>query len=151
MDAHPSSIDFFPEHCIFPKSGYATTDGSIALESKHMQVRVHRLSYRLFKGDIPPDMCVVQSCHNKSCINPKHLTLENQADKTAKTLSTRRQDLGVDRPNAKLNDEKVRHIRASGMTVTALAKLHSVSRKCIGQVLKGKIWKHVKAKESGNV
>ena len=36
---------------------------------------VHRLSYRIFKGEIPPDTHIDHICHNRACINPDHLRL----------------------------------------------------------------------------
>ena len=37
--------------------------------------RAQRASYLAFRGQIPSDMDVRQSCHNKLCINPEHLEL----------------------------------------------------------------------------
>ena len=34
---------------------------------------VHRFVYRLFYGDIAPDMHIHHRCENPGCINPKHL------------------------------------------------------------------------------
>lgn len=48
----------------------------------------HRISYRLHKGDIPKDLCVMHICDNAKCVNPDHLktgtNTENMQDCTDK-------------------------------------------------------------------
>ncbi len=48
----------------------------------------HRVSYKLFKGDIPRGLQVMHTCVNPLCVNPDHLRLgyadENIADKIRK-------------------------------------------------------------------
>lgn len=34
---------------------------------------LHRISYRVFKGEIPPGLEIDHQCRNRSCINPDHL------------------------------------------------------------------------------
>jgi len=37
-------------------------------------VLTHRLSYQLYKGEIPKNKEIMHSCHNRLCINPDHLS-----------------------------------------------------------------------------
>lgn len=66
----PSSLDTY---------GYGKTTNSKL---------VHRLSYEVFKGQIPKNKCVLHSCDNPSCYNPHHLFLgthsENMKDNAIK-------------------------------------------------------------------
>ena len=45
--------------------------GSSWLNGK--QIRAHRISYELFKGEIPKGYEIDHLCRNKTCVNPDHL------------------------------------------------------------------------------
>ncbi len=48
---------------------------------------VHRVSYRLFIGDIPAGMMVPHSCDNPPCFNPAHLRLGDKRDNTIDSIN----------------------------------------------------------------
>ena len=55
--------------------GLVNTNGYGYLRIGEKQYRAHRISYILFKGPIPSDLCVDHICRNRKCINPEHLRL----------------------------------------------------------------------------
>lgn len=55
-----------------------TKYGETSYRSK--RVRVHRLAYMLFKGEITPGMNVLHSCDVRHCCNPDHLRLGTISD-----------------------------------------------------------------------
>ena len=66
------------------KKGY----GSASLPSVKNVIGAHRVSYFIFKGDIPDGMYVLHRCDVPSCCNPSHLWLgsnkDNMQDKCSK-------------------------------------------------------------------
>lgn len=97
-------------------SGY----GTIAI-SKRKTEMAHRLSFRLFVGEIPQDKIVLHKCDTPSCVNPDHLFLgtraDNSLDMNAKGRS-RRSAMGLPCGVQPLRDKfAVRFVR-SGITYT---------------------------------
>lgn len=61
-------------------NGYAQT--SLAGKLKY----VHRLSYEIFKGDIPEGLQIDHLCRNRKCVNPNHLEIVTPKQNTRRGL-----------------------------------------------------------------
>lgn len=97
---------------------------------------------------------IMHICDNPPCCNPHHLIqgthLENMRDMNAK--GRRQCQRGVDRPAAKLDDEKVRrirtlhrrHLKYKKYNIAYLARMYGVDRTVIRLVITRMGWKHVK-------
>lgn len=95
---------------------------------------VHRLSYRLFIGEIPNGLFVCHKCDNPACFNPDHLFLgtakDNVNDMIKKGRKVVSDNRGSKNPRCKFSDETVLNIRKdfeSGLTKKELVNTYQVS------------------------
>lgn len=128
--------------------------GLAGVGSKNM--RAHRLSWMLYRGDIPDGLLVCHSCDNRKCINPDHLWLGSNHDNLMDALRKGRlfqPPRGTQNILTKLTAEAVVEIRqafqkrtCSHWGVMKLAKKYGVSRNTISRVA----WGHSCNQPEGN-
>ena len=128
------------------KNGY----GRISLGAKSLGYDgAHRVSWKIFnKKDIPDGMYIMHKCDNPSCVNPHHLSIgtpkENTQDMIAKGRKRVVSPKGEGNGKSLLNEEKVRLIRSSSLSHTAIAMQLGVSPNCVRGVRIGRTWTHIK-------
>lgn len=122
--------------------GYVKLDGKDRL--------AHRLSYQLFKGEIPDEKCVCHTCDNRLCVNPDHLWLGTPAENDLDKLSKGRQAKGEKMWLSKLKPADIIDIRENclrysrGQSSTShFAKKYGVSPSNICSILRRETWFHV--------
>lgn len=103
-------------------------------------VGIHRISYLLFKGPIPPKMLVCHTCDVRRCINPDHLFLGTTKDNAQDALKKGR----LPRNCVKLNWKIVKYIRnkykRGKYDYSALAYEYGVTKSTIGKIMRYKNW-----------
>lgn len=119
------------------KHGY----GVISYNKK--SVKVHRIIYELFIGDIPKGMFV---CHKNDIpfdVTPSNLFLGTHKDNMNDRDSKGRQPSGEKNGLSKLKESQVLDIRNSYLKTSELSKIYGVNRHTISLIKKRKTWKHI--------
>ena len=130
-------------------NGYAYTTMYETNKKEH----VHRISYRIFKGEIPEGLYVCHKCDNRKCISPDHLFVGTAKDNMQDAKSKGRlehiklmQPKGEKKGSSKLKEYQVREIRKmilEGVRLAVIARKFSVSWTTVESIKKNKTWRHV--------
>lgn len=108
----------------------------------------HRVSYRVFKGRIPPGMFVCHKCDTRACVNPEHLFLGTHTDNMRDCSAKNRFPHGRNHPmpNRRLDEASVLMIRSrrrAGDLTNVLALDYGVCRQNISEICNRKTWRNI--------
>jgi hypothetical protein len=115
----------------------ARSHGYGVMMRDRQRLRVHRVSYELWRGSIPNGMVMRHSCDNPCCVNPSHLEIGTQADNIQDTVVRGRHG------RRKLTKNQVEAIRFSTESNRALADKHGVGIIAIRRAKSGETWRHI--------
>lgn len=128
------------------KKGY----GRISISFKETKTKksfyAHRLSYLIYKGDIPEKMLVCHTCDNSSCINPDHLFLGTNKDNVFDMITKGRRPSFTCEKNsmAKTTKEQVLEMRSKfsngKYTQKDLAEEYKLDKSTVGSILRQETW-----------
>ena len=136
-DAVVSSTD---DCIVWPFCKLASGYGSIGRQGK--TTRAHRLALSLATG-VPmsdPREAAHGECHNRSCINPRHLSWKTRSENQQDRLRDGTDARGENHGNAKLTEQKVLEIFHSTESLSVLAKRHGTDKSNISLIKRGKNW-----------
>lgn len=109
------------------------------------QKSAHRLSWELYKGDIPAGAFICHSCDTRNCVNPKHLFLCNAAENAADMKAKGRSRCGERNVSVKLKRDEVVQIRRlideGSLSIGAIAERFKVSRSLVYAIRQRKVWR----------
>ena len=99
------------------------------INEKWTMKRTHVVSYEIHNGDIPKGFCVLHSCDNRLCCNPKHLWIGTKKD-NAVDMSKKNRWRNQYRSGGYFTPilaNKAIEMRNSGFTVREIAKHTGIS------------------------
>lgn len=121
--------------------------GQVRLNGR--RIGAHRMSVML-DGRNPAGLLVCHSCDNRACVNPQHLWVGTYSDNLRDAYQKGRRPPSFPEPcrgerhgGAKLTVDRVRAIRASADSHSALGRLYGVSEGTIRRARDGTTWGHV--------
>ncbi len=114
--------------------GHTNNHGYGIFTIKHKNLKASRVSYSIYKGDIPDKMNVLHTCDNRSCVNPDHLYIGGQSENMRDMLSRNRWI-------NKLTLEDVAFIRSSNDDYKSLALRFGVKDRTIYKVKTYRSWR----------
>ena len=105
----------------------------------------HRIAYKFHYGLIDESAHVLHKCDVPCCVNPGHLYLGTQADNNRDRDNRNRHVAlrGADNGMAKLDEHKVRLIRASNESSVQLSKRIGINSSSIRKIRRNEAWVHV--------
>lgn len=110
--------------------------------------RAHRVSYKVFIGEIPDGLVVRHICDNTSCCNPEHLLVGTMADNMRDCVERGRRPSGGEHHMSKLTEEDVKFIRECSLTAKELSATLGIHRSTVYAIRGGKTWRGMEPRES---
>lgn len=107
---------------------------------------VHRLSYMLHNGPIPPGKQVLHRCDNMPCWNPEHLFSGTNTENRQDSVAKRRHAYGERAGASRLTEAQVvavREARSRGATMKQIAADFGIPRKTVEKIVYRVSWKHL--------
>ena len=110
------------------------------------EYKAHRLMWFIIKGKFP-DGHLLHSCDNPACVRIEHLREGTQSENMRDMAAKGRSALGVRNVRARLDEKKVREIRAKctmGIPHKILASEFGVTRSTIWHIAENRTWRHLR-------
>lgn len=106
--------------------------GQIKVPWRRSPEKAHRVSYLLFRGDIPDDLCVCHHCDTPACVNPFHLFLGTKRDNSIDCARKGR------RHNQRITVETAREIYRARGTLSEIAERWGIHPSTISEIQTGR-------------
>ena len=126
----------------FDSGGY----GLFTLAGK--AVTAHRVSWTLYRGEIPAGACVLHKCDERSCVNPQHLFLGSHTDNARDMIAKKRGNhpRGEMNGGARLTQAQVLSILQDERSQNTIAADFGTTQANVSSIKRGKAWAHIPRK-----
>ena len=127
------------------KNGYPLLkSGSNGKEFR--ETRSNRISWLIYKGEIPKGKYILHLCDNSTCTNPDHMFLGTPKENSEDMVRKGRGNKGSKHGNSKLTEDDVMKIRLKfkdGVMIKRIMEDYGISRQTAHNIKHVRIWKHV--------
>lgn len=100
----------------------------------------HRVSYRLYVGEIPEGSCVLHRCDNPPCVNPGHLFVGSRATNNKDRKAKGRSAVGERHARSRFTVAEVLAIRADSRPIRKIGKEYGVGHGVISLIKNRRRW-----------
>ena len=136
-------VFYSPDGCWY-WTGPMQTSGYGRMWLNSREDGAHRISYKLFRGEVTKGLFVCHSCYNRLCVNPDHLWLGTADDNNKDAKRKFRSAFGSRNGMSKLSEAEVIEMRS---TIKRLCKdmalKYNVSIKSVRLIVQGQRWAHL--------
>lgn len=135
-------------HCWLWTSALTTRGyGFFWVGGKKRSEYAHRVSYRIFNGEIPDGHEIMHSCDNPKCVNPSHLLTGTGKDNQQDALRKGRKAIGERNKGGcnKLTALAIARIKIcyGALSYKNMAEIYKVHPSTIKAICLGRSWKSV--------
>lgn len=129
-------------------TAYITTQGYGSITVDKKPVKTHRLSFTIYKGEIPKGMLVCHHCDVRSCVNPDHLFLGTHKDNSDDMIRKGRSvsNHGDKNGRAKITNNDFLNIKSlfkKGFSNSQIAERYGLKTETVRRIRFGKLWSGV--------
>lgn len=115
-------------------------------DAHRIEMRAHRLSWKIHYGEVPDDLLVLHKCDVRNCVNPRHLFLGTYQDNQSDMVEKGRSAHGEGHSNVKLTEDEVLEIRylakTDQCTQKMLAKMFNIGQRMISHIINYDHWNY---------
>lgn len=134
--------------CIIWPYARSTPNGYGIIIIQGRRQYVHRLVCELKHGVPSEPMDAAHGpCHNRSCINPNHLSWKTRRDNILDRHRDGTMLFGETSPKSKYTDQEILDLRESykhkSVSQAQFARDHGIPRRTLRQILSEETWKHL--------